>query len=154
MMGTSRKRSYFARDKLDTVLVATKAKQHLKEVMSAEELEKKPKASSKGGKITEELLKEFKDAQKMAKKKDHDHITTKDIPLLMRGLGQNPDEDETRDIIKRIAMDDDAIDFPAFLDLMDERLSNFETAENIKAAFAVFDKVIARFLTIRTGTAL
>jgi Ca2+-binding EF-hand superfamily protein len=64
------------------------------------------------GALTEEVIREFKAAQEVYEKKSDDHISVKELPSLLRSLGLDPDENDLKEISKKVKMNDDTINFP------------------------------------------
>lgn len=75
-------------------------------------------------------------------KADHvGQITTKDLGVVMRSLGQNPSESELADMINEVDTDNSGtIDFPEFLTMMARKMKDTDTEEEIREAFRVFDR--------------
>ncbi|KAH9738635.1 calmodulin-7 [Citrus sinensis] len=81
--------------------------------------------------LTDDQISEFKEAFSLFDKDGDGCITTKELGTVMRSLGQNPTEAELQDMINEVDADGNGtIDFPEFLNLMEE----------LKEAFRVFDK--------------
>merc|ERR1712188_198769 len=69
------------------------------------------------------------------------NITTKELGTVMRSLGQNPTEQELKDMIDEVDTDGNGtIDFPEFLSMMARKMQDTDTEEEIREAFKVFDK--------------
>ncbi|XP_038990297.1 calmodulin-like isoform X2 [Phoenix dactylifera] len=69
--------------------------------------------------LTEEQIAEFKALFGLFDKDGDGCITTKELSIVMRSLGQNPTEAELQDMINEVDADQNgAIDFPEFLNLM------------------------------------
>lgn len=68
-------------------------------------------------------------------------ITTKELATVIRSLGQNPTEAEIQDMINEVDTDGNGtIDFREFLDLMAHKMKDFDSDEELREAFKVFDK--------------
>jgi calmodulin len=68
-------------------------------------------------------------------------ITTKELGVVMRSLGQNPTEAELQDMVTEVdANGNGTIDFPEFLQLMARKKTNTDTEAELREAFKVFDK--------------
>ena len=68
-------------------------------------------------------------------------ITTKEIGTIMRSLGQNHIEGEFQDMINEVDTDGNGtIDFPEFLNIMERKMKDTNSEEELKEAFYVFDK--------------
>ena len=91
--------------------------------------------------LTEEQIAEFKEAFQMFDKDGDGSITTKELGTVMRSLGQNPSEDEIRQIIEEIDEDKSGtIDFKEFLHLMARKMKNSDVEDDLLEAFRVFDR--------------
>lgn len=92
-------------------------------------------------KITEEQIAEFKEAFSLFDKDGDGSITTKELAIVIRSLGQNPTEADLREMIREVDADGNgAIDFPEFLTMMARTMETSEGEDAIRAAFKVFDK--------------
>ncbi|KAG8789356.1 hypothetical protein FS842_009925 [Serendipita sp. 407] len=68
-------------------------------------------------------------------------ITTKELGVVMRSLGQNPTDAELRDMINEVDVDGNGtIDFGEFLTMMARKIKESDRDEEIRQAFKVFDK--------------
>ena len=68
-------------------------------------------------------------------------ITTKELGTVMHSLGKNPIEAELQDMINEVDADGNAaIDFPEFLNLMERKMKDIDSEEELKEALCVFDK--------------
>ena len=91
--------------------------------------------------LTEEQIAEFKEAFSLFDKDGDGTITTKELGVVMRSLGQNPTEAELQDMINEVDADGNGtIDFPEFLTLMNKKMKNTDSEEEIVEAFKVFDR--------------
>ena len=91
--------------------------------------------------LTEEQIAEFKEAFQMFDKDGDGSITAKELGTVMRSLGQNPSEDEIRQIIEEIDEDKSGtIDFKEFLALMARKMEDSDVEDDLLEAFRVFDR--------------
>lgn len=68
-------------------------------------------------------------------------ITTNELGVVMRSLGQNPTEAELQDMITEVDTDGNGtIDFKEFINLMAKKMKETDTEEELREAFKVFDK--------------
>ena len=75
-------------------------------------------------------------------------ITTKELGIVMRSLGQNPTESELQDMINEVDADGNGtINFPEFLKMMARQIGQVENEEDIKRAFKFFDQDGNGFIT-------
>jgi len=99
-----------------------------------------PKFQSTGvDSMTEEQIEEFKEAFNLFDKNGDGTITPKQLGTAMRSFGQNPTDDQLRDMTNEVDCDGNGtIDFPEFLVMMSRQMR--ESEDEIKEAFKVFDK--------------
>ncbi|VEL36621.1 unnamed protein product [Protopolystoma xenopodis] len=91
--------------------------------------------------LTEEQISEFKEAFSLFDKDGDGAITIKELGTVMRSLGQNPTDDELRDMINEVDADGNGtIDFPEFLTMMARKMKDTDIDEEIREAFRVFDR--------------
>ena len=98
--------------------------------------------------LTDEKIMEFKAAFELFDKDRNGHITSKELGTVMRGLGQNPTEEELKQIIREVDLDGNGtIDFKEFLCLMVKKMKDTDTDEELLEAFKVFDRDGNGFIT-------
>lgn len=91
--------------------------------------------------LSEEKITEFKAAFELFDKDRDGTITTKELGILMRNLGQNPSEEELKQMIREVDLDGNGtIDFKEFLCLMVKKMKGTDTEEELLEAFKVFDR--------------
>ena len=91
--------------------------------------------------LSEEKITEFRAAFELFDKDRDGAITTKELGTLMRILGQNPSEEELKQMIREVDLDGNGrIDFKEFICLMVEKMKGTDTEEELKEAFKVFDR--------------
>lgn len=77
-----------------------------------------------------------------------DHIKTEDLGKVIRSLGQNPTEQELREMIAEIDADGNGdVDFPELLTLMTRMIQNLESADDLKEQFKIFDRDGSGFIS-------
>ncbi|KAJ1348231.1 hypothetical protein KIN20_003488 [Parelaphostrongylus tenuis] len=90
--------------------------------------------------LNEEEIDQFKEAFVLFDKDGNGTISTKELGIAMRALGQNPTEQQILEIINDVDMDGNGqIEFPEFCVLM-KRMMKESDSEMIREAFRVFDK--------------
>ena len=91
--------------------------------------------------LSEERITEFKAAFELFDKDRDGAINNKELGTVMRNLGQNPSEEELKEMIKEIDLDGNGvIDFNEFLYLMVKKMNGNDTEEELLEAFKVFDR--------------
>ena len=91
--------------------------------------------------LSEEKITEFRAAFELFDKDRDGKITTKEVGTLMRNLGQNPSEEELKQMIREVDLDGNGtIDFKEFLCLMVKKMKGTDTEEELIEAFKVFLK--------------
>jgi len=92
-------------------------------------------------KLTDEQIAEFREAFQLFDKDGNGYISTKELGMVMRSLGQNPTETELQDMINEVDVDGSGtVDFPEFLNMMAKKMENTDSEEEIREAFRVFDR--------------
>jgi len=94
-----------------------------------------------GSNLTEEEIAEFTEAFALYDKDGDGLITSKELGVVMRSLGQNPTEDELLQMLNEIDEDGNGtIDFPEFLTMMAKKMKDVDHEETIREAFRIFDR--------------
>ncbi|CCA73697.1 probable Calmodulin [Serendipita indica DSM 11827] len=89
--------------------------------------------------LSEEQISEFKDAFSLFDKEGDGTITTRDLGIVMRSLGETPSEAEIQDMLNEIDPDGSGtINFPDFLTMMARRMKADDVEDEIRQAFEVF----------------
>eukprot|EP00397_Hematodinium_sp_SG-2012_P038652 GEMP01042079.1.p1 GENE.GEMP01042079.1~~GEMP01042079.1.p1 ORF type:complete len:150 (+),score=48.42 GEMP01042079.1:82-531(+) len=90
--------------------------------------------------LTEEQIVEFKEAFSLFDKDGDGAITTKELAIVMRSIGQHPTDAELQDMLNEVDADGSGtISFPEFLALMARKMKDVDEAEDLVEAFKVFD---------------
>jgi calmodulin len=98
--------------------------------------------------LSDEQITEFKEAFALFDKEGTGTISTKELGIVMRSLGQNPTDSELQDMVNEVDADGNGtIDFPEFLTMMARKLKGVESEEELLDAFKVFDKDGNGFIT-------
>jgi len=91
--------------------------------------------------LSEAQISEFKEAFSLFDQDQDGKITSKELGIVMRSLGQTPTESELNDLIREIDSNTDgSIDFPEFLTMMARKMRDSDSQAEIFEAFRVFDK--------------
>ena len=91
--------------------------------------------------LTEEQIAEFKEAFQIFDKDGDGSITTKELGTVMRSLGQNPSDEEVRQMIEEVDEDkSETIDFKEFIGLMARKMKETDAEDELLEAFKVFDR--------------
>jgi calmodulin len=90
--------------------------------------------------MSNEEMEEYKEAFKLFDKDGNGSISSKELGVAMRSLGQNPTEQELLDMVNEVDIDGSGtIDFPEFCQMM-KRMNKENDSEMIREAFRVFDR--------------
>ena len=91
--------------------------------------------------LTEEQIEDFKGVFEMFDADGDKSISVKELSTIMRSLGQNPTEEEVKQMIAEADKDKSGnIEFPEFCDLMAKRINQTEQDEELMEVFKLFDK--------------
>ncbi|XP_040578521.1 neo-calmodulin [Lepeophtheirus salmonis] len=91
--------------------------------------------------LTELQQAEFKEAFDEFDKDGSGTISTKELLLVMRSIGQNPTEDEILEMVMESDLNGDGtIDFLEFVEMMKKKSSETDQTEDLREAFRIFDK--------------
>ena len=89
--------------------------------------------------LSEERITEFKAAFELFDRDRDGAINNNELGTVMRNLGQNPSEEELREMIKEIDLDGNGvIDFNEFLYLMVKKMNTNDTEEELLETFKIF----------------
>lgn len=90
--------------------------------------------------LTEEELDELKEAFNNYDLNNDGVISTMELGIVLRQIGQNPTEAEILEMIKDLDKDENsAIDFDAFCTVMSDKMMDNDGEQGIRDAFRVFD---------------
>jgi len=90
--------------------------------------------------LTFEEIDEFREAFMLFDRDGNGTMSTKELGVAMRSLGQNPTESEILEMVSEVDTDGNGqVDFPEFCVMM-KRMMKESDAEMIREAFKVFDK--------------
>ena len=90
--------------------------------------------------LTEETINQFRFFFNLFDKDSSGTITTKELGTVMRNLGQNPSEEELKQLIREVDLNGDGtIDFKEFLCLMVKKMDDSDIDQELQDAFKFFD---------------
>ena len=91
--------------------------------------------------LSEERITEFKAAFELFDKDRDGAINNKELGTVMRNLGQNPSEEELKQLIREVDLNGNGtIDFKEFMCLMVKKMKDNDFDEELQEAFKVFDR--------------
>ncbi|KAF3785707.1 Calmodulin [Nymphaea thermarum] len=91
--------------------------------------------------LTREQVSDFKEAFSLFDKDGDGCITIQELATVIGSLGQNPTEEELREMIGEVDVNrNGTIEFIEFLNLMARKTKETDAEEELKEAFKVFDK--------------
>jgi len=91
--------------------------------------------------LTEEQVSEFRTAFALFDQDGDGTISSKELGIVLRSLGQNPTEAELQDMINEVDADGNgSIEFPEFLTMMLQKLKEKDIADELRETFNVFDQ--------------
>ncbi|VDM42555.1 unnamed protein product [Toxocara canis] len=97
--------------------------------------------------IHDDELIEYKEAFRLFDKDGDGSISSKELGVAMRSLGQNPTEQELQDMVNQVDIDGSGtIEFAEFCQMM-KRMDKETDGEMIREAFRVFDRDGNGFIT-------
>ena len=91
--------------------------------------------------LTPEQIAEYREAFNIFDADGDGRITAKELGTVMRSLGQNPSPQELEEMIAEVDTDGSkTIEFTEFVDMMQKQLLEKNIEEEVREAFAAFDK--------------
>lgn len=91
--------------------------------------------------LTQEQIAEFREAFKIFDKDGDGRITVKELGTVMKSLGQYPSQRELEEMVAEVDTDGNkTVEFSEFLDMMAKQLVEKAIEDEVKEAFAAFDK--------------
>jgi len=90
--------------------------------------------------LTPDQVREYREAYKLFDRDGDDLVTWQELGNVMRSLGQNPTEDELKDMVKEA--DDNGngyVDFDEFLVTMAKKVKEADSGDEFREAFRIFD---------------
>ena len=99
--------------------------------------------------LSEEQVEELMEAFSVFDREGRGSITTKELGVVMRALGQDPTEAELTDMVNEVDLDGNGnIEFEEFMALMSKKMKQNDTEEELMEAFKLFDKKGNGFITM------
>ena len=100
--------------------------------------------------LTDETINQFHYLFELFDKDSSGTITTKELGTVMRNLGQNPSEEELKQLIREVDLNGDGtIDFKEFLCLMVKKMDDSDIDQELQDAFKFFDGDKDGYITSR-----
>ncbi|KPM07532.1 calmodulin-like protein 3 [Sarcoptes scabiei] len=91
--------------------------------------------------LTDEQVAEFKEAFSLFDKDLDGRITTTELGIVMRSLGQRPTDAELKNMVIMVDQDGNGtIEFNEFLHMMSKKMKETDKDTELKQAFRVFDR--------------
>ncbi|KAG6504132.1 calmodulin-like protein 11 [Zingiber officinale] len=91
--------------------------------------------------LSAEQISEFQEAFCLFDKDGDGCITLEELAIVIRSLGQDPSEEELKDMIREVDINGNGtIEFTEFLNLMARKVKETDAEEELREAFKVFDK--------------
>ncbi|KAJ6237353.1 calcium-binding protein cml45-related [Anaeramoeba flamelloides] len=99
-------------------------------------------------KLSKVQILEFENAFKLFDKDGNGQIDRKELQIVLKSLGQNPTENQLKQMIDTVDQDGDGqIDFKEFLNLMKSKVSEEDNEQTIREVFDIFDRDGDGFIT-------
>ncbi|XP_078173050.1 calmodulin-like [Carex rostrata] len=91
--------------------------------------------------LTQEQIAEYKEAFSLFDKDNDGCITMHELRTVIKQLGQNPTEEDVQEMIREVDADGNGtVEFNEFLALMERKLKETDSDDELREAFRVFDK--------------
>ncbi|XP_062620981.1 neo-calmodulin-like isoform X2 [Saccostrea cucullata] len=99
--------------------------------------------------LSAEIKKDFKETFNLFDKDGDGTISTSELAVVMRSLGQNPSDDDIENMLRGVDEDGNgSIDFEEFVLMMARKLEKSNTEDEIREAFTLFDKDCNGYITV------
>ena len=100
--------------------------------------------------MTPAQIAEFREAFSLFDHDENGSVSTDELGQVLRSLGENPSENELRDMVNEIDEDGSgSIEFMEFLVLMTSKVKEMTHEEEITEAFKVLDRERDDYLTVK-----
>ena len=100
--------------------------------------------------LTKAQIAEFREAFSLFDHDENGSVSTKELGEVLRSLGQNPSENELRDMVNEIDEDGNgSIEFMEFLILLTSKVKEMTREEEITEAFKILDRERDDYITIK-----
>lgn len=91
--------------------------------------------------LTPEQIEEYREAFNIFDRDGDGHLTVKELGIVMRSLGQNPSVQELEEMVAEVDTNGSkTVEFTEFLEMMGKQLLEKNIEEEVRDAFAAFDK--------------
>ncbi len=92
--------------------------------------------------LTDEQIGQFKDAFSLFDQDQDGLVSVKELGRMLQYLGQNPSQSEVNEMINDADLTvSSLLNFPTFLIMMDTKLREIDSEEEIRSSFGFIDKV-------------
>ncbi|XP_019554568.3 calmodulin-like isoform X2 [Aedes albopictus] len=92
-------------------------------------------------KLSEDQIEELKEAFSLFDTNGDGTITSSELGTVLRSLGKNVSDAEVEELLKEVSVDHEGmIHFPDFVAMMSIRLRDFNSEDELKEAFRMFDR--------------
>jgi calmodulin len=98
--------------------------------------------------ISEHKLSELKEAFSLFDKDGNKELSVSELEDIMRKMGQYPTKYELRELIQEVSMNPDVINEDEFIRLINSKLYDYETQNELIEAFRLFDTNGAGLISI------
>lgn len=100
--------------------------------------------------LTAEQVEEFRQAFKLFDKDGDGTVSTNELGVVMRSLGQNPTDEELHAMINEVDEDGNGeIDFDEFLSMIAKKMGDIDSEDDLIQAFVIFDSNRTGYITTK-----
>ncbi|KAK3578506.1 hypothetical protein CHS0354_007758 [Potamilus streckersoni] len=91
--------------------------------------------------LTKDQIEEYREAFNLFDKDGSGHITTEELGVVMRNLGQSPTQEELEQMVREVDKNGNGtVEFSEFVAMMGRMMSSEDKEENLLDAFKSFDR--------------